>query len=92
MEKNLASGSLVSTGGLKPAEEGRRVVGRTGEAVITDGPFAEAKEVIGGYAVFEAPDLDGASRLASEFLQLHIDHGLSDVVLEVREIAGGANY
>ena len=92
MEKNLATGALVSTGGLKPAEEGRRLIGQTGEIAVTDGPFAEAKEVIGGYAVFEAPDRDSATTLAREFLQLHLDHGLSNIVLELREIAGGANY
>ncbi|MDP2780295.1 YciI family protein [Devosia sp.] len=92
MEKNLAAGSLVSTGGLKPASEGRRLMGHTGAVALTDGPFAEAKEVIGGYAVFEAPDLQAATALASEFMQLHIDNGLSNIVLELREIAGGANY
>src|SRR5690606_23648724 len=64
MEENLKAGALVSTGGLKPASEGRRLVGQTGEIVITDGPFSEAKEVIGGYAVFEAPDLRSATALA----------------------------
>lgn len=92
MEKNLARGALVSTGGLKPASEGRRLAGRTGEIAMTDGPFAEAKEVIGGYAVFEAPDLQAATTLAREFMQMHIDHGLTNVVLELREIAGGVNY
>jgi hypothetical protein len=92
MEENLAAGALISTGGLKPAEEGRRLKGHGGQVVVTDGPFAEAKEVVGGYAVFEAPDLAGATALARSFLQLHIDHGLTDVVLELREIAGGANY
>lgn len=92
MEKNLTSGALISTGGLKPASEGRRVLGETGEVVVTDGPFAEAKEVIGGYAIFEAADLKAATTLASEFLQLHIDNGLTNVILEVREIAGGVNY
>lgn len=92
MEKNLASGALVSTGGLKPAEEGRRLKGHSGKVTTTDGPFAEAKEVVGGYAVFEAPDLDAATKLAGEFLQLHVDSGLTDITLEVREIAGGANY
>ncbi|UYO00408.1 MAG: hypothetical protein KIT02_04095 [Devosia sp.] len=92
MEKNLASGALVSTGGLKPAEEGRRLGGQGGAVAVTDGPFAEAKEVVGGYAVFEASDLDGATALAREFLQMHIDNGLSNIVLELREIAGGANY
>ena len=92
MEKNLASGSLVSTGALKPANEGKRLRGHSGRVAISDGPFAEAKEVVGGYAVFEAPDLAAATKLAGEFLQLHIDNGLTDVLLEVREIAGGANY
>jgi hypothetical protein len=92
MEKNLAGGALVSTGGLKPASEGRRLVGQSGGIAMTDGPFAEAKEVIGGYAVFEAADLQAATALAREFLQMHIDHGLTNVVLELREIAGGANY
>ena len=92
MDRNIAAGSLISTGGLKPAEEGRRLKGHSGKVATTDGPFAEAKEVVGGYAVFEAPDLKAATALAAEFLQMHIDNGLPNVVLEVREIAGGANY
>lgn len=92
MENSLASGALVSTGGLKPAEQGRRLKGHTGKITTTDGPFAEAKEVVGGYAVLEAPDLDAATALAAGFLQLHVDNGLPNVTLEVREIAGGVNY
>jgi hypothetical protein len=92
MDKSLKSGALVSTGGLKPASEGRRLKGHTGTIATTDGPFAEAKEVVGGYAVFEAPDLDAATALAAEFMQMHIDNGLPNITLEVREIAGGANY
>jgi hypothetical protein len=92
MEKSLKTGTLVSTGGLKPAEEGRRLKGHTGKIATTDGPFAEAKEVVGGYAVFEAPDMKAATALAAEFLQMHIDNGLPNITLEVREIAGGANY
>ncbi len=92
LERGLAAGTLISTGGLKPASEGKRLNGHSGKVAVTDGPFAEAKEIVGGYAVFEAPDLQSATALAGEFLQMHIDHGLADVVLEVREIAGGANY
>ena len=92
MERNLKSGALVSTGGLKGAEEGKRLNGASGKIVTTDGPFAEAKEVVGGYAVFEAPSLDAATALAGEFMQMHIDNVLPNVVLEIREIAGGANY
>jgi hypothetical protein len=92
LDKSVKAGTLISTGGLKPAEEGRRLNGSTGKIATTDGPFAEAKEVVGGYAVFEAPHLDAATKLAAEFLQLHIDNGLPNIVLEVREIAGGVNY
>jgi hypothetical protein len=92
LDKGLASGSLISTGGLKPAREGRRLKGHTGKIAATDGPFAEAKEVVGGYVVFEAPDLDAATALAADFLQMHIDNGLPEITLELREIAGGANY
>ncbi len=92
MDRCLKGGQLISTGGLVPAEKGRRLEGRTGAVKVTDSPFAEAKEVIGGYAVFEAPDLDAATELAGEFMQLHIDNGIPGLVLEVREIAGGANY
>ena len=92
MERSLSAGTLVSTGGLKSAREGKRLTGQSGEVVVTDGPYAEAKEVIGGYAVIEAADLEAASAFASEFLQMHIDNGLPNIVLELREIAGGANY
>ena len=92
MTKQLADGVLISTGGLKPATEGKRLKGHSGKVAITDGPFAEAREVLGGYAVFEAPDIQAATALAGGFLQMHIDNGLRDVVLEVREIAGGVNY
>lgn len=92
MEKSLADGTLISTGGLKGAEEGRRLKGATGTIVVTDGPFTEAKEVVGGYAVFEAADLNAATELAGQFMQMHIDNGIPGLVLELREIAGGANY
>jgi len=92
MEKHMAAGTLISTGGLKDAEQGRRLKGATGTIIVTDGPFAEAKEVLGGYAVFEAPDPDAATALAREFMRMHIENGIPGLVLELREIAGGANY
>ncbi|MBJ3786188.1 YciI family protein [Devosia sediminis] len=92
MDSRIASGALISTGGLKGAEEGRRLSGHTGTIIVTDGPFSETKEVLGGYAVFEAPDMDAAAALAGEFMQMHIDNGIPGLVLELREIAGGANF
>ncbi len=92
MEKAVADGTLISTGGLKDAEFGKRLSGHSGKVAATDGPFTEAKEVIGGYAVIEAPDQDAAAALAAQFLQMHIDNGMPDVTLELREIVGGVNY
>jgi hypothetical protein len=41
---------------------------------VTDGPFAEAKEVIGGWAILEAPSKAEALRIAREFMELHRKH------------------
>lgn len=92
VEKWVGSGSLISTGGLKRSAEGTRIKGHTGKLATTDGPFAEAKEVIGGYAVIEAPDKAAALAAGSEFVQLHVDHGMPNVTVEVRAIDGGFNY
>jgi hypothetical protein len=56
----------VSPGvGLAPPESATTVRVQDGKALITDGPFAETKEAIGGYLIFEADDLDAAIELAS---------------------------
>jgi len=55
---------------------------RDGETMITDGPFAETKEAIGGYLIFEAEDLDAAIRLASQ-----IPAARMGGAIEVRPIA-----
>jgi hypothetical protein len=92
VEKAVASGSLISTGGLKRSKDGTRISGNSGHTATTDGPFAEAKELVGGYAVLEAPTKQAAIALGAEFVQLHIDHGMPDITVEVRQIEGGYNY
>lgn len=72
--KSLQSGAVVSTGGLAPSAAGVRVAIRGGRIVVTDGPFAESKEMIGGYAVIAADTREAAIRSTREFMQLHIDH------------------
>jgi hypothetical protein len=59
-------GYWVFAGGLKPASTASVVDGRGDAAVTTDGPYLETKEVIGGFWVIDAPDLDVALRLAAE--------------------------
>jgi hypothetical protein len=80
MQKSIEAGALISTAGLKPPAEGAVVRAEKGR--ITDGPFSESKEVIGGYAVMEAPSLEAAKQLARDFIALHIEHGFPDI--EVR--------
>ncbi len=55
-----AAGAWVFAGGLEPPETATVVRAGEGDTVITDGPFAESKEQIGGFWVIEAPDLDAA--------------------------------
>ena len=50
---------------LQPPETATTVRVKDGTTLTTDGPFAETKEAIGGYLVFEAEDLDAAIELAS---------------------------
>lgn len=92
MEKEIAAGRLISTGGLKRSREATRIAGHTGKLATTDGPFAEAKEVVGGYAVIEVPDKQAAIDTASRFVKLHVDNGMPNITVEVREIEGGVNY
>ncbi|WP_127479422.1 YciI family protein [Nocardioides pantholopis] len=61
-----AEGAWVFAGGLEPIDTTTTVDATGGEPVLTDGPFAEAKEWLGGFWVIEAPDLDAALRWAAE--------------------------
>lgn len=65
------SGVLKDTAGLKATSEGFRVRTRGGKLHITDGPFTEAKEIIGGYAMIEVGSKEEAREFASQFMELH---------------------
>ncbi len=74
VEKSRKDGSLVDTGGLLPSKDGVLLRLRGGELKVTDGPFTESKEVIGGWAILEAPTKAEAVRIATEFMELHRKH------------------
>jgi hypothetical protein len=61
-----AEGYWVFAGGLQPASTATVVDGQGQTPVLTDGPYLETKEVLGGFWVIEAPDLDVALKLAAE--------------------------
>jgi hypothetical protein len=81
IDEMAAAGVLVTTEGCKPSAMGalaRRVGGRT---IVTDGPFSEAKEVIGGFAILECASKDEAIAWTRRFLEV-----AGDGTSEIREL------
>ena len=72
--EGFKSGVLKDTAGLKPTADGFRV--RTGgnRLKVSDGPFTEAKEVVGGYALVEVASREEALDVARRFMELHRVH------------------
>ena len=73
MAESFADGTLVQTGGLAPAAAMTRVRVSGGKVTVLDGPFTEAKEVIGGYAMLEYATLEAAIESSRKFMQMHAD-------------------
>jgi hypothetical protein len=73
-EDSIKDGSLVQTGGLGATTTGARVRIAGGKVTVTDGPFAEAKEVVGGYAVLQANTRAEALEATRQFMRLHQQH------------------
>jgi len=70
-EQAVKAGTALGQGGLKPTDGGARVRLSGGQITVTDGPFAQAKEVIGGYGVFELKSREEAIQSAVQFMELH---------------------
>lgn len=82
-----ASGRLVTTGGLLPRSTGIEVRARAGAIVTTHGPFTEATEIVGGFAVFQVGSPEEALALATDFVRLHVDHWPGwEGVCELRQV------
>lgn len=73
-----------ATGGAPLALEGRVVTGKTGR-VVTDGPYAEAKEIVGGYVILTVANMDEATAIAQQVPGLAID-----LIVEIREIVSSS--
>lgn len=71
VEEGQKTGALLGNGGLLPTAQGARVRLANGQIGVIDGPFAETKEVIGGYAQFELKSKQEAVEAAIEFMELH---------------------
>jgi hypothetical protein len=70
----MKRGILKDTAGLKPTAQGFRVRSGRKRLTVTDGPFTETKEVVGGYAMVEVASRDEAMKVARDFMELHRLH------------------
>src|SRR5438067_7301752 len=86
IEELTREGKLVNTAGLRPTKEGKRVRWRKAKVFVTDGPFTETKEVIGGYAVLDAASMQEAIELTKRFLAVHGTEW--DIECELRQMEG----
>lgn len=87
VEEGFKSGKLKDTAGLKPSKEGFQVRNKGGKMSVTDGPFTEAKELVGGYALFDLESREEALQCARDFMELHRVHWPAfDGVCEVRPL------
>ena len=86
IEEMTKKGVLIRTAGLRPTKEGFRMRSNRGKLSMTEGPFVETKEVIGGYALLEAQSKDEAVELTRRFLKVHGTEW--DVECEVRQLDG----
>jgi hypothetical protein len=72
-DREIKAGRMLDSGGLMPLATGAQVRITDGQLSVVDGPFVEAKEVIGGYAIFELQSKEEAVAAVTEFMQLHKD-------------------
>lgn len=86
MEEMSQAGVLLDTAGLSPTSEGTQLRWDHGELSVVDGPFTEAKEVIGGYAIVQAKSKEEAIEWAKRFVRLHgTDWKLTSEVRQIEE-------
>jgi hypothetical protein len=70
IEEGMKAGWLVATEGCLPSELGARVRRSSGKISVTDGPFTESKELVGGFAILKANSKAEAIQLAKDFLKI----------------------
>jgi hypothetical protein len=90
------AGVLITLDGLHPPSMGARVSFATGKPVVTDGPFAEAKEVLGGYWMIEVDSREEAIAWAkrcpasnNEIIEIRQVQEMADFPADVQEAAAG---
>ncbi len=92
-EEAVQAGTMLGNGGLTDTAQGARVRLSGGQVTVTDGPFTEAKEVIGGFAQFELASKEEAVQGAVRFMELHKKHWPGwEGETEVRQMFGPGDF
>jgi len=92
-EQETKAGTMLGSGGLGPTSLGARVRLSGGKVSITDGPFTETNEVVGGYAEFELKSKQEAIESAVRFMELHKKHWPGwEGETEVRQMFGPGDF
>ena len=92
-EEAVKAGTMLGSGGLAPTAQSTRVRISNGELTVTDGPFTETKEVVGGYAQFELKSKEEAIEGAVHFMELHKKYWPGwEGVTEIRQIFGQEDF
>jgi hypothetical protein len=92
-EAETKAGTMVGSGGLAPTAQGARVRLAGGKVTVTDGPFTETNEVVGGYAQFELKSKQQAIESAVRFMELHKKHWPGwEGETEVRQMFGPEDF
>jgi hypothetical protein len=90
IEKSAAAGVFLDGGGLYGTEDAVNFVIEQGGVTEVDGPYAEAKEIVGGWSLLEFSSQEAAVENMREMAQLHADHWPQQkVVITLRQVAGG---
>ena len=93
LAEDAKSGTMLGSGGLKSSANGARVKLSGGQVTVIDGPFTEAKEVIGGYAQFELNSREEAVESAVKFMELHKKHWPGwEGETEIRQVFGPEDF
>jgi hypothetical protein len=83
VEEAVNAGVIVATGGILPTAMGAKISLKDGEFTVVDGPFAEAKELVGGWALMECRDLQEAIEWSKRFITV-----LGEGEVRVRPVTG----
>lgn len=85
-EEMTKAGIVLASEGLQPTRSGTRIRVSKGRQSVTDGPFAEAKEVIGGFAIVRAASKAEALALAQRVVDIHVAAGVPEFEMEIRPL------